>query len=285
MIRGIRNAARGLLSAWPSLAGVAGAAICLSCALAFAPAVAQAQFGMDSARVVTLEGRVSVERVGELWILQAGQTVRGGQVVVTGPDGYAQLELPDHSLLEVFPNSRLVFRANRFNLRDLLELYLGRIRLQIQHLTDGAAPYRVTTPTAVISIRGTVLSVDVGPAEETLIHVETGSVGVRHRLMPGGEVTVESGQSIQVLPNVPIAALRGTTPLAIAGKVLRVAGDTLVRIRQTTAQSGGNSKGSSGSSGGSSGGGSAPSGSDSGSNEPAPPPGEDKSGAPPGDVP
>lgn len=279
MIRGIRNPRRGLLSAWPWLAGVAGVAFCL----ALSPALAQAQFGMDTARVVALEGRVSIERVGELWILQAGQSVRGGQVVVTGPDGYAQLQLPDQSLLEVFPNSRLVFRASRFNWRDLLDLYLGRIRLQIQHLTDGDSPYRVTTPTAVISIRGTVLNVDVGLAEDTLVHVETGSVSVRHRLMPGGEVLVESGESIQVLPNIPIAGLQKTTPLAIAGKVMRAAGETLVRIRQITARSGGDSKGpSSGSPGGSPG--SAPSGSDSGSNEPAPPPSEDETNSPPGDV-
>jgi hypothetical protein len=252
--------------------------------LAFAAVPARAQFGMmDTARVVTLDGRVSVERMGELWILQAGQTVRAGQVVVTGPDGYAQLELPDQSTLEVFPSSRFVFRASRFNFRDLIELYLGKVRLQIQHLTDGDAPYRVTTPTAVISIRGTVLSVDVGPSEETLVHVETGVVSVRHRLMPGGEVTVQSGESIQVMPNSPLAALRRTTPLAIAGKVLRVAGETAVRVRQTTAASGG-SKGSApgSSSGGSSG--PPPAGSDSGSNEPAPPPGEDKGNAPPGDV-
>jgi hypothetical protein len=235
---------------------------------------------MDTARVIALDGRVSVERLGELWILQAGQTVRGGQVVVTGPDGYARLELSDHSQVEVFPNSRLLFRASPFNFRDLLDLYLGRIRLQIQHLTGGGSPYRVTTPTAVISIRGTVLNVDVGPAEETLVHVEEGSVGVRHRLMPGREITVETGESIQVLPNVPLAALPGTTPLAIAGKVVRAAGETLIRVRQATAQSGGGSGGSSPSSTA----GSPPSGSDSGSNETAPPPGEDQSDAPPGDV-
>lgn len=232
--------------------------------------------------MILLNGRVSLDRAGELWVLNTGDTVRGGQVVVTGPDGYAQLQLSDHSILEVFPNSRLVFRANRFNLRELLDLFLGRVRLQIQHLTDGDSPYRVTTPTAVISIRGTVFDVAVGPGQETVVQVETGSVGVRHRLLPGREVTVETGQSIQVLPGVPLAALRGTTPLAIAGRVLRVAGDTLARIPQTTARTSGSPRGS----GPSSGGGSAPapSGSDAGSNEPAPASGRDGRDAPPGDA-
>lgn len=283
MIGAIYTTRRGNLSIGPGLVG----ALVLTCLFVF-PVLAKAQFGMDTARVITLEGRVSLDRSGELWILQAGETVRGGQTIVTGPDGYAQLELGDQSIVEVFPNSRLVFRESPFNFRDLINLYLGKIRLQIQHLTGGGPPYRVTTPTAVISIRGTVLDIDVGPGEETTVQVEEGTVGVRHRLMPGGEVTVETGQSIQVLPNTPLAALPATTPLAIAGKVVRAAGETLIRIREATAQSGGakgSSGGSSGSSSGSSGGSTtASSGSDSGSNETAPPSGEDhRSDAPPGD--
>ncbi|OGA61864.1 MAG: hypothetical protein A3G81_30250 [Betaproteobacteria bacterium RIFCSPLOWO2_12_FULL_65_14] len=193
----------------------------------------------------------------------------------------------------MFPNARLIFRANRFNWRELLELYIGKVRLQIQHLTDGDSPYRVTTPTAVISIRGTVLDVVVGPTQETLVQVETGSVGVRHRLMPGREVIVESGQSLQVLPNVPLAAAaKATGALVAVGKIVKAAGETLARVQQTTGtgRSGGGSspKGAPPSSGGGSpsGGASSPpvSGSDSGSNETAPPPGEDKSGAPPGDA-
>lgn len=276
MTRRRQTRERSYLPAWLCAASLV---VCL----AAVPTASQAQFGPDAAQVVLLDGRVSLERTGELWVLEAGQMVRGGQVIVTGPDGYAQLQLFDHSVLEVFPNSRLVFRANRFNLRELLELFLGRVRLQIQRLTDGDSPYRVTTPTAVISIRGTILDVDVGPGQETVVQVETGSVGVRHRLLAGKEVVVESGQSIQVLPNVPLAAVKGTTPLVIAGKVLRVAGDTLGRIHQTTGRSSGSPKGSAPSP---SAGGSPPaaSGSDSGSNETAPPPGRDDTSAPPGDV-
>ena len=253
--------------------------------LAVGSVPARAQLGPDTARVVGLTGRVSLERAAELWVLAAGQTVNAGQVVVTGPDGYAQLELSDHSTIEVFSNSRLIFRANRFNWRELLDLYLGKIRLQIQHLTNGDSPYRVTTPTAVISIRGTVLDVDVGPTQETLVQVEIGSVGVRHRLLPGREVIVESGQALQVLPNIPLAAAKVTPALVIVGKVLRVAGDTLARVQQTTSRSSGSPKGAPPSAGS----GSTPtatvSGSNSGSNETAPPPGQDGSGAPPGDAP
>ena len=242
----------------------------------------EAQLGSETARVRTLSGRVSVERAGELWVLMPGQTVNGGQVVVTGPDGYAKLELSDQSTIEVFPNSRLIFRANRFNWRDLVDLYLGKIRLQIQRLVNDEETYRVTSPTAVISVRGTILEVEVDSSEDTFIYVETGSVLVRHRLMPGGDVLVESGQSLRVIQNVPLTAAKMTTPLAVIGRIVKIASETIARVDRL----GGKSKGGSGSPSGSSGGsgpgaGSGTSGGDAGSNEPAPVPGEDDTRASP----
>ena len=250
------------------------------------PSIARAQLGAETARVATLSGRVSAERAGgELWALTLGQTITAGQVIVTGPDGYAELELADQSRIEVFANSRLIFQANRFNWRDLLDLYLGKIRLQIQHLTNEESPYRVTTPTAVISIRGTVLAVDVPFPEETVVRVETGSVRVRHRLIPGKEVIVESGQSVQVLANAPLAAAKVIVPILAIGRVVRAVIDTVAAVNRSGGKPSGSTGGASSSGGASSGGGSvSTSGANNGSNEPAPPPGQDKNTSPPGDV-
>ena len=253
---------------------------------------ARAQQGPDTGRILTLNGQVSVEHSGELWALAPGQAVTAGQVVVTGPDGYSQLELSDHSIIEVFPNSRVVFRPSRFNWKELSDIYLGKIRLQIQHLTKGDSPYHVTSPTAVISIRGTVLDVDVGPSEDTTVEVETGSVGVRHRLLPGKEVIVETGQSLRVFATIPLAASKPTSPLVVAGRIARIAGETAARMGNIGGGSGGSSSGgsapkpTSGGSGSSSS--SAGSGSSAGANQPKPPPGQPGSGggtsSPPGDV-
>jgi hypothetical protein len=257
--------------------------------LTWAPAVAQAQITPDTAQVGTLTGTVSVERAGELWTLGAGQTVQAGQVIVTGADGYAQLSLPDGSILEVFPDSRLIFRANQVNWRDLLDLYLGKVRLQIQHLTGDAPPLRVTSPTAVISVRGTVFDVEVDAAQQTIVSVENGTVSVRHRLLPGNEVFVESGQTLRVAPTVPLAqAARGLVgPLGTLGRVVRAVGDTWAQINASRGSSGSSTPPQGSSPSGSPGAGpsSPPAPSDSGSNETAPPPGsDDNNGAPPGDV-
>ena len=256
------------------------------------PRAAQAQLASDTAQVATLTGTVSVERAGELWTLTSGQTLQAGQAIVTGADGYAQLSLPDDSVLEVFPDSRLIFRANRVNWRDLLDLYLGKVRLQIQHLTSDAPPLRVTSPTAVISVRGTVFDVEVDAAQQTIISVENGTVSVRHRLLPGNEVFVESGQTLRVAPTLPLTPVdKGLVgPLGTLGRVVRAVGDTWARVNAARGSSGSHpsTQGSSPSASPAPGSGPAsqPPPSDSGSNETAPPPGDDndKHDAPPGDV-
>lgn len=248
-------------------------------------------------RILTQTGRVSVDNSGEMWALQPGESITAGQVLVTGADGYAQIELSDHSVIEVFPSSRLVFRPTRANWHDLVDIYLGKIRLQIQHLIDGETPYRVTSPSAVISIRGTVLDVEVGATNETTVEVETGLVGVRHRLLPGKEVPVATGQSVHVMPSIPLAAVRLTPRIVVAARIAKVAGETLARIASVTGKQGGSSGSSAPTSGPGAAAGSG--GSSAGANAPAPAPGQSGSGnsktpgdsssnggssAPPGDV-
>ena len=264
-------------------AAVILAAICL-------PA-AKAQIHSEAATIATMSGRVSIERAGELWAITAGQAIESGQVIVTGRDGSAQLGLPDGSVIEVFPNSRIIYRANRFNVRDLLDVYLGKVRLHIQHLFPGDTPMRVTSPTAVISVRGTVFEVEVDAAQDTTVSVDTGAVSVRHRLLPGGEVMVEAGQSLQVAAALPLtAAAKSAFPVRSIGRVVQAVADTLAQINAARGSSSGSSGGSASSSGG------GVSTSDSGSNETKPPDGDDNNGsansgasgsspsAPPGDV-
>jgi hypothetical protein len=248
---------------------------------------AKAQFPSGSAVVASMSGRVSIERAGELWTVSAGEAVHNGQVIVTGPDGSAQLGLPDGSVVEVFPNSRVIYRANQFNLRDLLDIYLGRVRLQIQHLLPGDMPLRITSPTAVISVRGTVFEVEVDAVQDTTVSVDSGAVSVRHRLLPGGEVLVQSGETLRVAAALPLtAATKPAVPLRTIGRVVRAVTETLVQINAA--------RGSSSGAGGADASGGGVSSSDTGSNETKPPAGQDDDSgaadagggptAPPGDV-
>lgn len=265
-----------------------GAAICLS---GLCLPVAKAQVASGAATIATMSGRVSIERAGELWAVTAGQTIEMGQVIVTGSDGSAQLALPDGSIIEIFPNSRVVYRANQFNLRDLLDIYLGKLRLQIQHLVPGESPLRVTSPTAVISVRGTVFEVAVDAAQDTTVSVDTGVVSVRHRLLPGGEVMVEAGHSLHVAAALPLtAAAKSAFPMRTIGRVVQAVAETVAQINAARSSSSTTGGGSASSSAG------GISSSDSGSNETKPPSGTDNKdssnsgtpgngpSAPPGDV-
>lgn len=159
-----------------------------------------------AATVSVLSGRAEIWRDGQPWALHPGQPVRPGQEVRTGPDGYVLFTVADGSTFEVFPNSHVVFRDNPGNFRDLLNLMLGRVKVYIQKLNGQPNHNRVTTPTALITVRGTVFDVQVEDGESTLVAVEEGQVEVAHRLLPSSKrVYLNPGDTLRVFKNEPIA--------------------------------------------------------------------------------
>ena len=111
-------------------------------------------------------------------------------------------------------------------------------------------------------------------------------MAVRHRLMPGSEVLLHPGESIEVMEGVPLAQAKPTVPRTVIGNVVRAVGNTLAQIK---GKPGAGSTGAGAPSGGAPGNtGGGVSGSDSGSNESTPPAngggGDDNSNSgPPGD--
>jgi hypothetical protein len=164
----------------------------------------------EVATAIEVEGQVSVLRGGQVALFQNG-TVGVGQVIVTGPDGHAVFQIGDGSTFEVFPNSRVTFR-DTFNFQDMLQLVLGKIRAQIEH-RNGPNHKRVSTPTAVISVRGTVFDVSVEDEDgTTFVSVEEGQVEVQHRLQPGPSKFLNPNESVHVYPNQPLASVGGPSP-------------------------------------------------------------------------
>jgi ferric-dicitrate binding protein FerR (iron transport regulator) len=161
----------------------------------------------QAAKVVALTGQVSVMRDSVPWALHVGDSVPVRQLIVTGPDGFAKFQLSDGSTFEVYPNSRVTFRNNYGNWKDLLDLWIGRVKVHIEKLGGQPNPNRVLTPTAVISVRGTIFDVAVDEEESsTLVMVEEGAVAVQHALLPRGEPKVlGAGDYIRVYKDVPLA--------------------------------------------------------------------------------
>src|SRR6185295_11629537 len=159
-----------------------------------------------AAKVVTSTGQVSVLKDFQQWALSAGDSVQVTQRIVTGSDGHAILQVTDGSTIEVYPNSQFVFRQNPGNWRDLIDVFLGKVRVHIEHLGTVPNPNRVITPVAVISVRGTTFDVTVNDDDEaTTVEVEDGTVEVRHNLLGGNTAVVNAGEIFRVYRNEPIA--------------------------------------------------------------------------------
>ncbi|MDZ7640110.1 MAG: FecR family protein [Bryobacterales bacterium] len=171
------------------------------------PGLPSAASTSDSARVILSSGRVSVSRSGELWVLNPGDFVKPSQEIVTGIDGYAEFELPDGSRFEVFPNSHVLFRSNRGNWADVLDIWVGRLKVHIEKIMGKPNPHRIHTPTAVISVRGTTFLVEVEEdSDATTVSVEEGEVMVEHRLLPTGKQRILGpGDELRVDRDEPIA--------------------------------------------------------------------------------
>ncbi len=185
---------------------------------------------LTAAKVITADGQVSVLRSGERWALFAGNPVKVGETIVTGHDGMAQLEISDGSSFEIYPDSQVVFRANPGNLRELVEVFLGKIKVHIQTFGGRPNPYKVHSPTAVISVRGTIFEVAVDSENITWVGVDEGLVVVEHRLLPGKAVPLQPGESLRIFPNASLASA-GINKAGVVGKAADAAREALYVLR------------------------------------------------------
>ena len=215
----------------------------LSLLLAAMAGVCPAQFSPFNstdyaAKVITQSGQVSVFKDAQPWALSVGDSLQAKDLILTGQDGHAILQVADGSTFEVFPNSRVVFRKNPPNWKDFIDVLVGRVRIHIEHLGNFPNPNRVITPTAVISVRGTTFDISVDDDDETtLVEVEEGTVEVQHALLPRGNSKVlNSGESLRVYRNEPIA--KNLDKGGIARQVLRSMADAVITLATRMPNSG-----------------------------------------------
>jgi len=160
-------------------------------------------------------GDVSVlgDHAGLRSILAPCGLVKQQQVIKTGSDGYAKFQVSDGSTFEVFPNTEVTFHKT-FGIGDLLNVWMGKVKVYIQHLPNIPNPNNVTTPTALISVRGTIFDVDVQDREgTTYVAVDEGLVDVRHLRVASGIISLHPGESVQVVPGVPLARARDNSDI------------------------------------------------------------------------
>jgi hypothetical protein len=151
------------------------------------------------------------------------QTVQVGDEVKTGPDGNVYLEVPDGSYMVVSENTTLTIEDYwSSNLRSLVNLMIGKVRFYVQRLGGRPNPYRVSTPTALIAVRGTTFEVNVDEAQSAEVRCFEGRVAVETVGLSDREVILEPGRKTLVRPGeYPLPPVGMDQPLA-RNRVIRL---------------------------------------------------------------
>src|SRR5215467_1565093 len=155
--------------------------------------------------------------------LITSQPVQVGDEIRTGPDAQLILEVPDGSYMVVSENSKLIVEDFwSGDLRSLMNLMVGKVRFYIQRFGGRPNPYRVTTPTALIAVRGTTFDVIVDEAQMAEVRCLEGRVAVEAVGLPNREVILEPGRKTLVRPGeYPLPPVANEAEL-IKNRVIRV---------------------------------------------------------------
>ncbi|MCW5983537.1 MAG: FecR domain-containing protein [Bryobacteraceae bacterium] len=164
------------------------------------PASAQPGTGVQ-ARVVSLTGTLSVMRSRQPpHVLKVNDAVAQGDELVTGENSAALIRAADGSTVRIYPDSRVVYSEQSPDISEFLHLFFGSIKVHIERLSGRPNPQKLTTPTAVIAVRGTTFSVFVDDTDATLVAVDEGLVAVANVSAPTDEVLLGPGQRTWVRP-------------------------------------------------------------------------------------
>lgn len=130
--------------------------------------------------------------------LAVGDHAVSGDTLRTGSRSSAELEVPERAaLFKVAAKTR--FRLAHGQPGVLLELERGSLRAIFGPLTGGEEQERLlTTPSAVLAVRGTDYGVEVEKDGDTAVVVFAGTVEVRDTTGIGEPVRVEAGQTVRV---------------------------------------------------------------------------------------
>ena len=147
-------------------------------------------------QMTTVKGKVSLVRgQASPVLLQNHDTVKAGDEILTDHKSSATIRMPDGSTVRIYPDSHIVLRTETGSWKEFLHVFLGTVRVQIEKLSGRPNPKTLTTPTAIIAVRGTIFSVSVDRKGDTQVGVGEGLVSVASQIEPKNEVLLKPGQS------------------------------------------------------------------------------------------
>ncbi|MFZ1852985.1 MAG: FecR domain-containing protein [Nitrosomonas sp.] len=143
------------------------------------------QLGQAYAEVIQARGAVTLHRKGQAdTSLQSAMQLLVGDEIQTGEDAFLTLKFADDTQLNVQPNSYLRLHDMRilgdYGLIDtMIDLQKGRIESSVPKNPENGTRFRIRTPSAISSVRGTDFRVGVVEVESaSTSEVLTGAVEV-----------------------------------------------------------------------------------------------------------
>jgi ferric-dicitrate binding protein FerR (iron transport regulator) len=154
-----------------------------------------------SAVISAVKGEVVLHSPqGSVLTAQRGLTLEAESTIETAK-GSALLDLQDGSQVLVKSHSNVVLKAPSQGKGYSLELLIGNILVKVQKRLGSTPSFRMGTPTAVITVRGTRFSVEVNKKSKTIVDVFEGLVEVAGLAEGAPHVLIRPGFSTGVEQN------------------------------------------------------------------------------------
>ena len=177
----------------------------LACSIALSPFASQVAFAdqnIGDAQVVVNDVKGTVGK-SDPAPLRAGIDVFENEVIRTAGNSASRVLFQDNTNLAVGANSEVtldhfVFDPDPQKSAVALSIAKGVVRFTTGNLPKSA--YKITTPTATIGVRGTIITISVLSDGTTVVSVDEGTAVVNS---DGTTVTVNAGMTTTVVPGTP----------------------------------------------------------------------------------
>ncbi len=130
------------------------------------------------AKVIELKGEVQVQLPAKTLVPASREMILPPGTAIQTKKGSTLLQLEDGSEVLVRKNSSVLIKSPSEDDHRFFEVLLGKIRAAVKKRLQGAPSFRLGTPTAVITVRGTQFEVSVAKNQLTEVTVYEGLVEV-----------------------------------------------------------------------------------------------------------
>lgn len=162
------------------------------CLIGASPALA----AEDAAEVASVQGEVYAHATGgQERACRAGQVLKLGTWVRTGPSGSATINLGGGIRMELRASSRIQLSNRRRRKQFSVSLLFGRLWSQVSNLAGTGETFEVATHNAVAGVRGTVFEMGVRADGYSKLRVGEGGVSASGL---GGERVIQANQEVEI---------------------------------------------------------------------------------------